>query len=162
MLTVQREGPRWRHTPPLWRRLEALLFAAVFVYTTWALSSGLVHYARATAGGQGFIADLLATPSAGNHLSPVGDDSDGFDVFDDDPLTAVKDVLASEQIDEVVVCTHPETTSGWLRKRLLDEIRKASGDRPVEHVVSDVSGRAGANVLVVANETVLDEPLLDG
>lgn len=82
-------------------------------------------------------------------------------VFDDDPLTAVKDVLASEQIDEVVVCTHPETTSGWLRKRLLDEIRKASGDRPVEHVVSDVSGRAGANVLVVANETVLDEPLLD-
>ena len=82
-------------------------------------------------------------------------------VFDDDPLTAVKDVLASEQIDEVVVCTHPETTSGWLRKRLLDEIRKASGDRPVEHVVSDVSGRAGANVLVVANETVLDAPLLD-
>ena len=82
-------------------------------------------------------------------------------VFDDDPLAAVKDTLASEQIDEVVVCTHPETTSGWLRKRLLDEIRKASGDRPVEHVVSDVSGRAGANVLVVANETVLDEPLLD-
>lgn len=82
-------------------------------------------------------------------------------VFDDDPLAAVKDALASEQIDEVVVCTHPETTSGWLRKRLLDEIRKASGDRPVEHVVSDVSGRAGANVLVVANETVLDEPLLD-
>ena len=82
-------------------------------------------------------------------------------VFDDDPLAAVKDALASEQIDEVVVCTHPETTSGWLRKRLLDEIRKASGDRPVEHVVSDISGRAGANVLVVANETVLDEPLLD-
>ena len=82
-------------------------------------------------------------------------------VFDDDPLAAVKDALASEQIDEVVVCTHPETTSGWLRKRLLDKIRKASGDRPVEHVVSDVSGRAGANVLVVANETVLDEPLLD-
>ncbi len=82
-------------------------------------------------------------------------------VFDDDPLAAVKDVLASEEIDEIVVCTHPETTSGWLRKNLLDEIRKAAGDRPVEHVVSDVSGRAGANVLVVANETVLDEPLLD-
>jgi hypothetical protein len=82
-------------------------------------------------------------------------------VFDDDPLVAVKDMLASEQIDEVVVCTHPATTSGWLRKRLLDEIRKAAGDRPVEHVVSDVGGRAGANVLVVANETVLDEPLLD-
>jgi phosphopantetheine adenylyltransferase len=82
-------------------------------------------------------------------------------VFDDEPLAAVKDVLASEQIDEIVVCTHPETKSGWLRKNLLEEIRKAAGDRPVEHIVSDVTGRAGANVLVVANETVLGEPLLD-
>ena len=82
-------------------------------------------------------------------------------VYDDDPLGAVKDVLASEDIDEILVCTHPETKSGWLRKNLVDEIRKAAGDRPVEHVVSDVSGRSGANVLVVANETVLGEPLLD-
>ena len=37
-------------------------------------------------------------------------------VYDDDPLTAVKDVLASEEIDEIVVCTHPATRSGWLRK----------------------------------------------
>ena len=82
-------------------------------------------------------------------------------VFDDEPLAAVKDVLASEEIDEIVVSTHPESTSGWLRKNLVDEIRKAAGDRSVEHVVSDVSARAGANVLVVANETVLGEPLLD-
>ena len=82
-------------------------------------------------------------------------------VYDDDPLTAVKDVLASEDVDEIVVCTHPETKSGWLRKNLVAEIRKAAGDRPVQHIVSDVSGRTGANVLVVANETVLGEPLLD-
>ncbi len=82
-------------------------------------------------------------------------------VFDDEPLAAVKDVLASEHVDEIVVCTHPEAKSGWMRKNLLDEIRRVAGDRPVEHVVSDVSGRAGANVLVVANETVLGEPLLD-
>ena len=82
-------------------------------------------------------------------------------VFDDEPLLAVKDVLASEDIDEIVVCTHPETTSGWLRKNLVEEIRKVAGDRSVEHIVSDVSGRAGANVLVVANKTVLGEPLLD-
>lgn len=82
-------------------------------------------------------------------------------VFDDEPLAAVKDVLASEEIDEMVVSTHPESTSGWLRKDLVSEIRKAAGDRPVEHVVSDVTGTAGANVLVVANETVLGEPLLD-
>ena len=82
-------------------------------------------------------------------------------VVDDEPLAAVKDVLASEDVDEIVVCTHPETRSGWLRKNLVEEIRKVAGDRPVEHVVSDVSGRAGVNVLVVANETVLGEPLLD-
>jgi hypothetical protein len=82
-------------------------------------------------------------------------------VFDDEPLAAVKDVLASEDVDEIVVSTHPESTSGWLRKNLVEEIRKAAGDRPVEHVVSDVSGRAASNVLVVANETVLGEPLLD-
>lgn len=82
-------------------------------------------------------------------------------VFDDEPLAAVKDVLASEHVDEIVVCTHPETRSGWLRKNLVEGIRKVAGDRAVEHVVSDVTGRAGANVLVVANETVLGEPLLD-
>jgi hypothetical protein len=82
-------------------------------------------------------------------------------VFDDAPLAAVKDVLASEEIDEIVVSTHPESTSGWLRKNLVDEIRRAAGDRPVEHVVSDVTGTEGANVLVVANETVLGDPLLD-
>jgi phosphopantetheine adenylyltransferase len=82
-------------------------------------------------------------------------------VYDDEPLAAVKDVLASEEVDELVVCTHPETKSGWLRRNLLEEIRKAAGDRPVEHVVSDVAARTGANVLVVANETVLREQLLD-
>ena len=82
-------------------------------------------------------------------------------VFDDDPLAAVKDVLASEEIDEIIVSTHPETKSGWLRKNLVDEVRRAAGERPVEHVVSDVVARAGVNVLVVANETVLGEQLLD-
>ena len=82
-------------------------------------------------------------------------------VYDDEPLAAVKDVLASEEIDELVVCTHPAAKSGWLRRNLLDEIGRVAGDRPVEHVVSDVTGRTGANVLVVANETVLGEQLLD-
>jgi hypothetical protein len=82
-------------------------------------------------------------------------------VFDDEPLNAVKDVLASEQIDEIVVSTHQETKSGWLRKDLVDEIRRAAGGRPVEHVVVDSSVRTEANILVVANETVLGEPLLE-
>ena len=82
-------------------------------------------------------------------------------VFEDEPLAAVKDVLASEDVDEVIVSTHTETKSGWLRKNLVDEIRRVAGDRPVEHVVSETAVRTGANVLVVANETVLGDPLLD-
>jgi hypothetical protein len=83
-------------------------------------------------------------------------------VVDNDPLAAVKDAIAIEEPDELIVSTHPEATSGWRRRNLLDEIRKAAGPIPVQHVVSDVASRVGAeNVLVIANETVLGEPLLD-
>jgi hypothetical protein len=83
-------------------------------------------------------------------------------VMDSAPLDAVKDVLAQEQVDELIVSTHPAAKSGWLRRNLIDEIRKAAESRPVEHVVADVATRTGAeNVLVVANETVLGRPLLD-
>ncbi len=81
-------------------------------------------------------------------------------VFEDEPLAAVKDLLASEEVDEIIVSTHPETKSGWLRKNLVEEIRRVAGDRPVEHVVADTTARTGVNVLVVANETVLGEALL--
>ena len=83
-------------------------------------------------------------------------------VVDNDPLTAVRDALAVEDYDEVVVSTHPESKSGWRRRNLVEEIRRTAGRIPVEHVVSEVAARVGAkNVLVVANETVLGEPLLD-
>ena len=83
-------------------------------------------------------------------------------VFDGGPLAAVKDVLALEHVDELIVSTHPEAKSGWLRRDLIDEIRRAAGGRLVIHVVADVAAVTGAtNVLVVANETVLSQPLLD-
>ena len=83
-------------------------------------------------------------------------------VFEGGPLAAVKDILALERIDELIVSTHPEAKSGWLRRNLLDEIRKVAGQRPVEHVVAAAGEDAApANVLVVANETVLGRPLLD-
>lgn len=83
------------------------------------------------------------------------------EVVDDDPATAVRDALATQEIDEILVSTHPEARSGWLRRNVLEEIGRAAGDRPVEHVVTDVIAQEGANVLVVANETVLGEELLD-
>jgi hypothetical protein len=78
------------------------------------------------------------------------------------PLDAVKDALAQEDIDELIVSTHPEARSGWLRRNLVDEIKKAAGARPLEHVVAEVALESGSvNVLVVANETVLGEALLN-
>jgi hypothetical protein len=83
-------------------------------------------------------------------------------VVDTDPLSAVKDGLAvlEPSPDEIVVSTHPQPKSGWLRRDLIEQIRRAA-DVPVEHVVTDVTSETGqVNVLVIANETVVGEPLL--
>ena len=87
-----------------------------------------------------------------NVLRELGVPAYGY-VSGEGPLDAVKDALAQEDIDEVIVSTHPEARSGWLRRNLVDEIRKVVGTRPFEHVVADVALESGAvNVLVVANE----------
>ena len=53
--------------------------------------------------------------------------------------------------------------SGWLRRNVVERIERAAGGLPVEHVVVDLEREDGgeANVLVVANETVVGEPLLE-
>jgi methylmalonyl-CoA mutase cobalamin-binding subunit len=84
-------------------------------------------------------------------------------VVDTPPDEAVRDALATLEPppDRIVVSTHPEQKSGWLRKNMVDKIRDAAGDTPVEHVVVDLESEGGPkNVLVVANETVIGEPLL--
>jgi phosphopantetheine adenylyltransferase len=88
--------------------------------------------------------------------------ADGF-VVDADPVDVVKD--AFRQLEppptEVIVSTHPQERSGWLRRNVPDRIRNAV-DVPVEHVVVDLTAEEGeANVLVIANETVVGAPLLD-
>ena len=83
-------------------------------------------------------------------------------VVDADPVSAVKDAIAQLEPGEIIVSTHPEQKSGWLRRSVVDRIRDAAGRIPVEHVVVDLAREEGAraNVLVVANETVVGEPLL--
>jgi hypothetical protein len=83
-------------------------------------------------------------------------------VVDTDPLNALRDAIAQLEPDEIVVSTHPEQKSGWLRRNLVDQMRNAVGGRPFEHVVADPADEAAGeqNVLVVANETLLGEPLL--
>jgi hypothetical protein len=85
-------------------------------------------------------------------------------VLETDPESAVKDAfgMLDPAPTDVIVSTHPLQKSGWLRKNVVDRIRKAAGDVPVEHVVAEDSDEEGMrNVLVVANETVVGKPLID-
>jgi DNA-binding LacI/PurR family transcriptional regulator len=97
-----------------------------------------------------------------NALHEAGISAHGL-VVDTSPEDAVRDALATLEPppDRIVVSTHPAQKSGWLRKNVVDKIRAAAGSTPVEHIVVDLESEGGPkNVLVVANETVIGEPLL--
>jgi hypothetical protein len=84
-------------------------------------------------------------------------------VVDTDPVNATRDAIAQAEppIDSIVISTHPEERSGWLQRNVVERVQKAAGEIPVDHVVVDIQSETGhANVLVVANETVVGEPLL--
>ena len=96
-------------------------------------------------------------------LREEGIPSDGF-VVESDPVTATRDAVAQLEppVEALIVATHPEEKSGWLRKHVVERIRDAVEPRPVEHVVGDIQEEGGpADVLVLANETVVDEPLMN-
>src|SRR5687767_9802903 len=91
----------------------------------------------------------------------AGLEADGA-VMDPDPYSAVMDALGEQDYDEIIVSTHPETRSGWLRQGLVDRLKRASR-RPVEHVVVDLDAERDdvKRTLVVANQTVASRELLD-
>ncbi|HEX5246654.1 MAG TPA: hypothetical protein VFW41_05945 [Gaiellaceae bacterium] len=83
-------------------------------------------------------------------------------VVESDPVSALRDAIHQLEPDEVIVSTHPQQKSGWLRRNAVDQMRRVAGDIPFEHVVVDLAGEHGpANVLVVANQTVLGDELLE-
>jgi hypothetical protein len=85
-------------------------------------------------------------------------------VVDADPVNATRDAIAQAEppIDSIIVSTHPKERSGWMQRNVPERIQKAAGVIPVEHVVVDMQAEGGpANVLVVANETVVGERLLE-
>jgi hypothetical protein len=94
-------------------------------------------------------------------LHEAGIEADGA-VVDPDPYSAVMDALGEEDYDEIVVSTHPETRSGWLRQGLVDRLHRATR-RPVEHVVVDLDAERDdvKRTLVVANQTVGGPELLE-
>jgi hypothetical protein len=94
-------------------------------------------------------------------LREAGIEADG-EVMDPDPYSAVMDALGEQDYDEIVISTHPETRSGWLRQGLVDRVARATR-RPVEHVVVDLDAERDdvKRTLVVANQTVASRELLD-
>ncbi|HEY1275465.1 MAG TPA: universal stress protein [Thermoleophilaceae bacterium] len=94
-------------------------------------------------------------------LADAGIEADG-EVMDPDPYSAVMDALGQEDYDDIIISTHPETRSGWLRQGLVDRVQRAAR-RPVEHVVVDLDAERDdvKRTLVVANETVGGHELLE-
>ena len=54
-----------------------------------------------------------------------------------DPYTAARQVVNDERVDELIVSTFPGERSGWLRRDLVERLRKDT-KLPVEHVISPV------------------------
>jgi hypothetical protein len=95
-----------------------------------------------------------------DRLREVGIPATGV-VVEADPVSALRDAIDQLEPDEIIVSTHPQKQSGWLRRNMVDQMRRVAGARPFEHVVVDLAAEHGpANILVVANQTVLGEPLL--
>ncbi len=94
-------------------------------------------------------------------LREVGIEADG-EVADPDPYSAIMDALGEEDYDEIIISTHPETRSGWLRQDLISRVQQGTRT-PVEHVVVDLTGEAEdvSRTLVVANQTVGGQSLIE-
>ena len=116
----------------------------------------------------GYVIYDEAVADAGRHrldltiaqLKEAGIEASG-ELMDPDPYTAIMDALGERDYDRIIISTHPETRSGWMRQDLIHRVAQATR-RPVEHVVVDLHADAEdvARTLVVANQTVGGEPLI--
>jgi hypothetical protein len=98
--------------------------------------------------------DLALEFMSGEGIAGTGEVGDG------DPLNAVKDAVAAQGIDEIIISTLPSESSGWLRRDLPERLREETG-LPVEHVVVDLlsEGLPFDVTLVLANQTVASPEL---
>jgi hypothetical protein len=117
--------------------------------------SGLVIYDDAVRDAAQVRVDLVCSVMARDGLQVEGE------VGDPDPFTAAMDAFGDGGVDEIIISTLPATSSGWLKRDLVDRVREATGV-PVEHVVVDINQEGiGFDVtLVVANRTAGNEQLL--
>src|SRR4051794_20329441 len=101
--------------------------------------------------------DLALAFAHHNGIDAVGE------VGDEDPFNAAMDAIGEHRINEVILSTHPATSSGWRRRDLPERIEEASG-LPMQHVVVDIAneGLPFDVTLVVANQTVASGELVEG
>ena len=94
-------------------------------------------------------------------IRDLGADGTG-EVGDADPFNAAMDAVRGHPVDEIIVSTLPSTSSGWLRRDLIERLEEATG-KPVEHVVVDLAGEGlpFGVTLVVANLTVAAPELVE-
>lgn len=100
--------------------------------------------------------DLALAFMREEHIEGTGE------VGDADPFNAAMDAVDEHGIDEIIISTLPQTTSGWLRRDLPERLHEATG-LPVEHVVVDLDteGLPFHVTLVVANQTAAGRELVD-
>ena len=94
-------------------------------------------------------------------LLEIGVEATG-EVMDPDPYSAITDATGERDYEAIILSTHPETRSGWLRQDLVVRVAQGTG-LPVEHVIVDLDADKGeaTHTLVVANQTVGGQPLVD-
>jgi DNA-binding LacI/PurR family transcriptional regulator len=117
--------------------------------------------ANRTAGGDSLLETLKGKAGDGRHrfilVCPQNDEGreaaerrlaqtlermheDGLEAIgqtmDPDPFVAVQNALQYYAVDEIVISTLEQTSSGWLRTDLVERVRSAT-PKPVEHVVAE-------------------------
>jgi len=117
--------------------------------------SGLVIYDDAVLDAAQVRVDLARSYMAREGIQVEGE------VGDPDPFTATMDAFHDGGIDEILISTLPATSSGWLKRDLVERVRNATGV-PVTHVVTDLAGEGLPFdvTLVIANHTAGTEQLL--
>ena len=115
---------------------------------------GNVVYDEAVRSSAQVRVDLALEFCRRNGIEAVGETGD------EDPFNAAMDAIGEFKINEVILSTHPSTSSGWLRRDLPDRITEAT-DLPVDHVVVDIAneGLPFDVTLVVANQTAAGDEL---
>jgi hypothetical protein len=118
-------------------------------------SSGMVAYDEVLRDAAQHRIDAAVAALAQDDVEAIGE------VMDPDPFSATMDAVREFHPDEIIISTHPETRSGWMRRDLIERVEQASG-LPVRHIVVDldVERQSDTHTLVVANQTAGGRPLL--